>query len=93
MDHGPLPVGLLDLLVVGVPLHAQDLVEVLPLGLLQLQLRLLQQVPEQQHELKPVLLGVIGFVDPDPYSQIRVYGSGSRKAEEGKKRANKIGKN
>ncbi len=64
MNHGPFPVGLLDLLVVGVPLHAQDLVEVLPLGLLQLQLRLLQQVPgeQQQHGL---VACIVSRLDPD----------------------------
>ena len=45
VDHGPLPVGLLDLLLVGVLVDRQDLVVVLPLGLLQLELGFLQQLP------------------------------------------------
>ena len=48
VDHGSLPVGLLDLLFVGRLVHRQDLVVVLPLGLLQLQLGLLQEVPEER---------------------------------------------
>ena len=36
-----------DLFVVGILLDAEDLVVVLPLGLAQLQLRLLQQLPTQ----------------------------------------------
>ena len=44
MDHGSLPVRLLDLIIIRSLLHAQDLVVVLALGLLQLQLGFLQQL-------------------------------------------------
>lgn len=42
VNHGTFPVCLLYLLLIGVLVHSQDLVVVLPLRLLQLQLGLLQ---------------------------------------------------